>query len=244
MKLSVIIPVLNSHEVLRRHFLHWEKYGIPDSTEIIIVDDGSDPPLEYKGFLPIKIIQTHDHRPWTWAPARNRGVKEAKGEYVLMTDIDHILTLEALQICRNFEGDKVYFVRRFGILDENGDLSQDRDVLEKYGLAKDMPLRIGALPNNICLRRDVFWQIGGYREDLIGRPYPQGEDRSFKSAWRKHERSLGREPNNSPAPIYMFPNGYKCGDKSVDFNPFNLFHNLSRKSKRNVRHTRKAQCQT
>jgi hypothetical protein len=31
--------------------------------------------------------------------------------------------------------------------------------------------------------------------------------------------------------LYMFPNGQFCGD--VDYNPFSLFHELTRKTKEN-----------
>ena len=244
MKLSIIIPVLNSHEIMRRQYLYWEKIGIPDDIEIIIVDDNSNPPLEYTGNLPLRIYHTNDPRPWTWPVARNIGARIAKGDYILMIDVDHILPREAIDICRNFTGDKVYFVREFGVLTEDGSLTQDREVLKEYGLSgrylKARTLRFGALPNNICLERKVFWQIGGYREDLIGRPYPQGEDRSFKKAWCNYEKSLGRPPNNEPAPIYMFPNGYYCGD--VDYNPKGLFHKLSRAGKFNSKYRRNRLC--
>ena len=46
MKLSIVIPVLDSHEVLRRQLLHFDRMKLRRDTEIIIVDDGSDPPLE------------------------------------------------------------------------------------------------------------------------------------------------------------------------------------------------------
>ena len=46
MKLSIIIPVLNSHEIVRRQIEHFKKMDLPDDIELIIVDDGSDPPLE------------------------------------------------------------------------------------------------------------------------------------------------------------------------------------------------------
>jgi len=45
-KLSIIIPVLNSHEIVRRQIEHFRKMNLPDDVELIIVDDGSDPPLE------------------------------------------------------------------------------------------------------------------------------------------------------------------------------------------------------
>jgi len=42
MKISIVIPVLNSHEILRRQLIHMERF-VQDDTEIIIVDDGSQP---------------------------------------------------------------------------------------------------------------------------------------------------------------------------------------------------------
>ena len=45
-RLSIIIPVLNSHEIVRRQIEHFKKMDLPDDVELIIVDDGSDPPLE------------------------------------------------------------------------------------------------------------------------------------------------------------------------------------------------------
>ena len=45
-KLSIIIPVLNSHEIVRRQVEHFKRMDLSDDVELIIVDDGSDPPLE------------------------------------------------------------------------------------------------------------------------------------------------------------------------------------------------------
>lgn len=45
-KLSIIIPVLNSHEIVRRQIKHFKRMDLPDDVELIIVDDGSDPPVE------------------------------------------------------------------------------------------------------------------------------------------------------------------------------------------------------
>ena len=231
MKLSIIIPVLNSHEILRRQFLYFEKIGIPDDTEIIIVDDGSSPPLEYNGKLPVRIHYTNDKRKWTWALARNAGARLAKGEYLLMFDIDHIISRDVIDTARTFGGCKMQLLREFGVLTESGCLTQEIDVLKQYGYPegrfKSRGLKLTALPNNFAMRKDVFWEIGGYREDLIHRPYPQGEDRLFKKGWYIWERKTGQHAHPYRPTIYMFPNGRFCGDK--DANPFGLFHNLSRK---------------
>jgi glycosyltransferase involved in cell wall biosynthesis len=211
--------------------IYLEKIGIPDDTEIIIVDDGSEPPLEYHGNLPVRIHATNDNRPWTWALARNAGARLANGEYLFMFDIDHIITKECIDLARTFNGQKIHFKREFGVLTEDGELTQDLDMLVKYGFPKDRKLKVSPLPNNFVMRKDIFWALGGYREDLFTRPYPQGEDRLFKKAWCQWKADgKGTECLTCPT-MYMFPNGYFCGD--VDFNPFGLFHKLSRATKRN-----------
>ena len=235
-KISVVVPVLNSHEVLRRQFLHWGKF-IESDTEIIIVDDGSNPPLEYKGKLNVKIVCTNDTRPWTWALARNKGAVWARGEYLLMHDVDHFFMPDTIDMIRSFEGDKIQFKREFAILDENGEFKQDAKTLIEYGLPKnrikDNGFKMTPLPNNFVMRKEVFFNIGEYHEDLVDRPYPQGEDRQFKKAWCDYMRETGTEVHTERPVMYMFPNGYVLGD--VDADPKGLFHKLSRKTKRNYR---------
>lgn len=230
MKLSIVIPVLDSHEVVRRQLLHFEQIGLRDDTELILVDDGSDPPIENTSSVPVTIHRTHDNRPWTWALARNAGARIARGEYLLMFDVDHIVPGFAINFIRKFTGLKVQFVREFGILDENGVLTQDRGVLEAYGLPRNKGLRLGPLPNNFAMRRDLFWDLGGYREDLVEKSYPQGEDRAWRSAWRTFDTDGKKVCRHRPR-IFMFPNGKYIGD--VDADPQGLFHGLSRKTNRN-----------
>ncbi len=234
MKLSIVIPVLNSAEVLRRQLLHFSRMGLLPDTELIIVDDGSDPPLTNTSDLPVRILRTGDKRPWTWALARNAGARVATGEYLLMFDVDHIVPAYAIRFLREKTYQKVQFEREFGVLDENGILTQDRSVLEDYGLPQSQGLKLGPLPNNFAMRRDLFWELGGYREDLVERPYPQGEDRAFRSMWRSYELANGGEGScvfpQRPR-IYMFPNGKYLGD--VDADPRGLFHGLTRKTGNN-----------
>lgn len=231
---SIIIPVLDSHEILRRQFLHFEKMGRMDDVEIIVVDDGSNPALSYSGSLPVTIYPTNDYRPWTWALARNKGARIAKGEYLLMFDVDHIITKEALDAVRNCKTDKMSFRRELGVLLEDGTFTQHSCVLLQYGVPYERLKKKGVtmtpLPNNFAMRKDVFWKLGGYREDLVEKAYPQGEDRCFKKAWLNYERNGGVLDKVRPT-IYMFPNGKVCND--VDYNPFGLFHKLSRKTSRN-----------
>lgn len=235
MRLSVIVPVLNSHEIVRRQILRWRKIGIPDDTEVIYMDDGSEPPLEFPdhGLKNFRIVPTNDLRPWTWALARNAGARIAKGEYYLMTDLDYIISRPALNASREFTGDRLGFHREFGVLDKHGNFSQDIEVLLSYGLdPKRIPTRgvkLAPHPNNFVIKKSLYWAMGGYREDLIHKPYPQGEDRHFKKQLLQFVKAGKAVMQDWDRPtLYMFPNGQYCGD--VDYNPFGLFHGLSRKS--------------
>ena len=234
MKLSIIIPVLNSHEIVRRQILHYQKIGVSDGVEIIFMDDGSDLPIEGE-LKNLRIEKTHDTRPWTWAIARNSGAKLARGKYLLMTDLDYIIPKNVIESALEFNGDKMRFKREFGVLNKNGSFTQDIDILKTYGLLperiKTRGVKLAPHPNNFVMRKDLFFVMGGYREDRIGLPYPQGEDTFFKRTWAEWLKA-GRVRDHDYRPtIYMFPNGRYCGD--VDSNPLGLFHSLSRKSEKN-----------
>jgi len=245
MRLSIVISVLNSHEIVRRQFLHFENLGIPNDVEILIMDDGSDPPLEYKGSLKnLHIIPVNNptltHRDKGMfadgrvSVARNLGAKLAKGEYLLMTDIDYIIMGDSIDAGRKLKYDKQGFRRQFGALTEDGYLTQNLDVLRKYGLLEKNiinGLRFSPHPNNFIMRKSVFFDIGGYRTTILEREYPSGGDRWFKRDWKKHfdEGKTNISPERTT--LYMFPNGQWCGD--VDANPLGLFHTLSRKTKVN-----------
>lgn len=244
MKLSVIIPVLNSHEIVRRQLLHFDKIGIPDDTEVILIDDGSDPVIEAAPRPWLFIHRTNDTRPWTWPVARNTGAKMARGEYLIMADLDHIITREFIDITRSFWGDHIRINREFAVLDEDGNLTQDRDVLRAWGLPDRYKLTLTPHRNQFAIHRDLYWKMGGYREDRIGKPYPQREDGDFAKAWRKlHEAGEivdfdDLHGNENRPVLYMFPNGKYCEGGDVDTNPFGLFHTLSRKTMKNRYHTR------
>lgn len=240
MNMSMIVPVLNSHEVVRRHLLHWGKMDLPDDVEILIMDDGSDPPLEFdKAIVPdvVTIHKTGETRPWTSSIARNKAARIAKGQNLLMVDVGYIIPKSAIMEVREFTGQKMQFSREFGVLDENGSFTQDRDVLLAYGLLPDRYKRRGVKlpfhPNTYAMNREVFFELGGYDEGLVlRRQYPQGEDNLFKRRWWQWEHAgKGRTHKHQPL-IYMFPRGQFCGD--VDYNPFGLFHDLTRKTRTNV----------
>jgi len=234
LKLSIIIAVLNSHEVVRRQIEYFKKMNLPDDTEIILVDDGSDPPLsapdcKLRNFA---IYATGDTRPWTQPIARNKGARLAKGERLLFTDIDHILSQDLINTVKTTPFRFLRFQREFGVLLEDGTFTQDIDTLKTYGFpVKRLVTRGLRLPvhsNSFSITKDLFWRIGGMPEDRI--TYPNREEAVVRKKINQLVRAgkIRRYNDNDRPTIYMFPNGGYCGD--ADFNPFGLFHNLNRKT--------------
>lgn len=224
MKLSIIIPVLNSHEIVRRQYLHFMNMPLSWDTEVIIIDDGSQP--EISGLSgAIKVIRTHDPRPWTQPIARNIGARFAEGEHLLFTDIDHIVPKETMEFGENCPYDYARFKREIGVLDENGQFTQDRDILEKYGYPKENGLRVGCHTLSMVIKASVFKATGGFREN-VGH-YPTHDDGDMKKKLIRLGASKCPDNNPDERPmIYVFPNGRFCGDK--DYNPLGLFHGLKR----------------
>lgn len=245
MKLSIIVPIYNSHEIVRRQLLNFSNMGIPDDVEILYMDDSSDPPLSSGPCnFNLRIIPVnnpalrnpdgmfYDGRN---ALARNLGAKSADGEFLLMTDIDYIIRKEDIEAGRNLEYDKQSFRRQFGVIMEDGTVTQDIGILRKYGLTekriKERGVDLPPHPNNFIMRKSTFLDLGGYRKETFQKEYPSRCDTYLKRDWVDYQNSGKGTLSPNRTTLLMFPNGQFCGD--LDYNPFGLFHNLSRKTKRN-----------
>ncbi len=230
MRVSIVIAILNSHEVVRRQLLHFEKLNLSDDVEIIFIDDGSEPPLQ--GSLKnLTIYPTNDKRPWTQPIARNIGAKMAKGEYLICTDIDHILSRPLIDMVLNTDYDVIRFKREAGVLDENGEFTQDMDVLHSYGYEKHRTLKMNPHGNSYAIRRELFLELGGSQQRTS---YPNRDEQKIKRGLHRLGDKVKMLTDDGRPTIYMIPNGRFCGEK--DFNPFGLFHNLPRGEWRKRRH--------
>jgi len=171
--------------------------------------------------MQIRFIKTNDSRPWTQPKARNIGASKAKGDILLFTDIDHVIDREAVEFGRNFKYDYGRFYRELGVLDSDGNLTQDSDTLIEWGVNRNN-LHIGCHVLSMYIKADVFKKVGGFREKL-GK-HPTHDDGNMKRKLNKG--NFTKCPDDERPKIYMIPNGRYSGDK--DANPHGYFHELCR----------------
>jgi len=181
---SIIIAVLQSYVVVRQQMLHFQNIlKGRDNWEFILVDDGSDPEIKPERVdYNFKLIRTHDKRPWTQPCARNLGAKHASGKYFFFTDIDHIITAEALDAVERFDGDMIKFKRTYGVLDDFGNITTEPEVLAKYGKKPDHQ-SAGEHYNTFGIRREIFEDMKGYDPKFCGKY--GGDDTDFMRRYGK-----------------------------------------------------------
>lgn len=227
MKVSVIIAVLESYDAVKRQLIHFSRFFHLYDCELIIADDGSNPPISEKIPMnismpfPMRIFRTHDPRPWSQPCARNSAAfKYARGEYLLFTDIDHIITEEALAVCcKQFRGDKMHFPRQPGVLLENGNIATDAKTLTEYGCKPAETGKITSHANTFCMRSSIFSALNGYESRFCGKY--GGDDTDLNNRYAALHRA-GYVTRSIRGPlIYVFPDPARDAKK--------IFHSLRTK---------------
>lgn len=133
--------------------------GVKDQLAAIIVDDGS-PDGDAQGFeigLPLSIYKIGVDVRWNQDAARNIAALKAESDWLLLTDIDHIVPAETWEtlLGRKLSKNVVYRFSRHTWL---GPDKRGGDRTEPYK----------PHPNSWLMRRGNYWSIGGYDERFAG----------------------------------------------------------------------------
>ena len=163
--------------------------------------------------MQIKIIRTNDNRPWTEHKARNIGARVAKGDYLLMIDVDYIIPRETIEKALKFSGQRMAIKRRFGVLNKNGDIKNDSKTLKKWGL-KNRWIRKGEVAGHrsqFLMESNLFWDMGGYNDTLDGKwRRTGGAGEKFWRKWQKLEKRGTVKTDKEKIYVFMFPVGKFC----------------------------------
>lgn len=177
MDYSVIIATYNRKGLLLRTLEALAAQSLdPDRFEVIVIDDGSSDgtaeSLAARTGERLRVISQSNRGP---AAARNRGIREARGNWVVMTDDDTIPGsdwLQQLEIAVTQNPDWV------GV--EGSTICSDPDPLGHWVENLRGSQYITA---NMAYRRELLLELGGLDESF---PHPKCEDTEL--AWRCLQR--------------------------------------------------------
>lgn len=192
---SVVIPTRNRPQAIERCLDALAEQTLPPgSFEVVVVDDGSEPalsldPARWSSKFELKLIRQKNTGP---AGARQRGVAEARGEFLAFTDDDCLPTptwLEKLVAALRENPEAMVGGSTFNGLKNDLFAETSQLILEMVyeHFNRDPANSYFFASNNIALRRDRYLASGGFDPDFDS---PAAEDREFCDRWRMQRRPL------------------------------------------------------
>ncbi|AGH31372.1 hypothetical protein TVVG_00023 [Tetraselmis viridis virus SI1] len=188
--LSLITPYYLNPGMLQLQYEHVLSLPdkIKDRLEFIVVDDCSPEtpaidvprPRELGALAGFGLYRLKEDIRWNWIACRNLAARQAAGTWLLMTDIDHLVSEEALAFALSDEPDpnEIYRFSRVN--------APDLDPYKPH-------------PNTWLMTREMFWdRVGGYDERFSGF---YGSDSEFRE--RCHD-AIGHESILRPEPIIRY----------------------------------------
>lgn len=174
MIISLVMPYYMNPDMLALQYATWAGWSdkAKAQIEIVIVDDCSPQPAadveRLDGLPALRIFRVGEDRPWWQHGARNIGAHEAAAPWLLLTDMDHVLTAEAadalLKRMPQLDAGTAYFLHRI-------EADTGLPTVNEAGQQKPHP-------NSFVMTRDLYWRVGGYDEDYCG---VYGTDGLFKT---------------------------------------------------------------
>lgn len=161
--LTLVIPTYLNSGMLALQYRTWAAWphAVKDRVEIVLVDDGSPEPAvdvaRPEGLPKVSIYRVLEDRPWHQHGARNLGARQAAGPWLLLTDMDHVLSAAAAE----------KLLARLDRLDAKTIYTLDR-IEADTGLPTMQNGRQKPHPNSFVVTKLTYWDIGGYDEDFCG----------------------------------------------------------------------------
>ncbi len=187
--LSLLVTTRNSHDRLSRFLpgLVSSVQALKVASEVIVVDDASDPAASPVESVPVAGVRWLRHRQRFGAAAgRNTAAAAARGDWLLFCDDDVDFPADALR--RLWEArDRNHCVvpeARGPEGELQNSVALSWRLFDPKFVFYDVPVSSVAFPVGICflLRRDLFWAAGGFDERITPNYF---EDTAFGIALRR-----------------------------------------------------------
>lgn len=177
--IRLVTTYYNQPHMLARQLHEWHQYEphVKDAFRFVVADDGSQwaPASNVIEHCPglwlpnVELLRIDEDIPWNQHGARNLAAHLADpGDWLLMLDIDHVLTAENAETlaCHvaNIRGDdRAWFKfprERIG----RADPTRRKDAIPNDAVRG--PVRPAL--NCYLTTRETYWEAGGYNEDFCG----------------------------------------------------------------------------
>lgn len=190
-KFSIVIPSYNRPERLVQCLQSIAHLDFPhECFEVIVVDDGSQIPLEpavesFKESLQLRVIRQPNAGP---ASARNTGAEASCGEYLVFTDDDcrpDVNWLKAVETAQVQASEALIGGHTLNALPDNLFSTASQlliDYLYDYYNSPDSAAMFFA-SNNFAVPRKLYEQLKGFDTSF---PLAAGEDREFCDRWQQY----------------------------------------------------------
>jgi glycosyltransferase involved in cell wall biosynthesis len=156
---TLVMAYYDNRQMLIEHVRHWSELPreLARKLHVVVVDDGSPnaPAIDalqtitLPTLASVQIWRMLVNVPWNQDACRNLGVKHAPTEWLLLTDMDHVVPPQTWERLMRGPLDK-RTVYRFGRV--------SAPTLEAYKRH----------PNSWALTKRTYWDCGGYDERLAG----------------------------------------------------------------------------
>lgn len=191
LRLSLVMPFYENPRMLHRQLLVWRDEWSAEAKreiEVVIVDDGSptEPAAaalsdlwngDRSGLPALSLYRVTEDRPWHQHGARNLAAHVARGIWLLMTDMDHVVPASTLaEILRRLPALAKNEVLTFGRVDAPATLTWRADHWPEFSRTRRDDGSLKPHVNSFVVNRKRYWALGGYDEDFLG----YGTDSQFR----------------------------------------------------------------
>ena len=182
--ISIVIPVKDNPSGIERFLSHFFSTVVQDDfpLEILIVDNNSSPPLSLSQRFPIPVNLLRCNQKKGPAAARNVGVKNAKGNWVLFTDSDCIPTKSTIAGYLRENNQALAYAGNIRIVSEDpcSDYYRSRRTLippSDPNNTSDTPVYL--VTANCLIQRNAITAVDGFNE-----AFKQAGGEDVDLAWR------------------------------------------------------------
>lgn len=193
---TLVMAYYRNAGMLARQYEHWR--GLPAdiraNLQVIVTDDcspaGEEARREDPG-LDFQLFRITKKTPWNWMSCRNIGAHHATHDWLLLTDMDHLLpeAMARLLMESKLKGSAVYRFRRVD--------APDMTPYKEH-------------PNSWFMAKAMFDKIGGFDERWAG---AYGSDYEFRNRVTANAESV----RMIEAPLVRYPREVIADASTTDF---------------------------